>query len=180
MGKNVQKFNPGLKTKIDALIIFNSAKKSLLKAIGATNKSMLKAFAEATSKDAKERVPVVSGRLRDSIKGNVRKKRSGKEGEFQASISTNTKGKARAYERFGKLSKKKLKERELKIQEYGYGLDVEVGRANSNYTNTPYLRPAFAAQAKRIPELMQRAAEIEALRQNPPQKRRRGRPKITP
>lgn len=173
MAKNLDKLPPGLQMKVGSIIKFQSAKKTLLKAIGATNRSALQAFAEATAEDAKDRVPVVSGLLQSSIKGKVRKKRGGREGEFQASISTNTKGKSQ---------KKRYANGKIIIVEsngYGYGLDVEVGRADGHYTNTPYLRPAFSNQAKRIPELMKRAAEIEALKQNPPTKRR-GRPRLNP
>jgi len=146
-------------------------RKSLERAIGSANKAGLKQFAEEVAELAKEKVPVKTGRLRDSIKGSVRKRRGGKPGEFQASITTNTEGMAKHYEfvteKYGQMTRKRLKEHHLYTQEYGYGMDVEIGRARDKrpYTSTPYLRPAFEQKILNIPEILQRVATQEAVKQ---------------
>ena len=119
-------------------------------ALDRTNRDSLRFFGKEVVEEAKKRVPVVTGRLRDSIKVRIQKVR-GKPGTFNSMITTNTKGKPLYYD----PSKKRKKTR--KRIKYGYGADVEIRR--------PYLRPALITESKEIPEIMRRFAAVEALKQ---------------
>lgn len=134
---------------------------------GATHDG-IKLFTEAVAGRAKELVPVQSGILRDSIKASVRKARN--EDRIIANVSTNTKGKAKTRKARADVKSKRRKLKDLEKQEkigYGYGVDVEIGRASigQKYKNTPYLRPALAEMAPKMPAILKAAVMLAANKQ---------------
>lgn len=151
--------------------------REMAKAVRNANKATIQAIVDVVAKRAKERVPVVSGRLRDSIRGRVRKARG--EDRLTGSVSTNTKGMPKYLygTRNTKADSKRLKKISSKlILQYGYGLDVEVGRAGRKYKSTPYLRPAMLESAETMQRILSGELQIEAKKAGVP-KARRGRPR---
>ena len=142
--------------KLEARIEYKSQLGQLLNAARHLNRAALLRIAEVVAARAKELVPVVSGRLKESIKGKVRKRRG--EDELMASISTNTRKamKKEGIARYGKGAP---------ISTYGYGLDVEIGRPSGNYKSTPYLRPAIVQSEAGIRAIYQEEAARAAAAQ---------------
>ena len=132
----MSRFDLRLLTK-DVQISVNEATKTAMKRVGVL-----------VAQGAKTRVPVRTGKLRDSIKSTVRKRY--RASGYQTTIKT------------GKGDKG-----------YRYGLDVEIGRPGGGYANTPYIRPTFEVVAPTIPSIVKDAVEVEARKQQ----RRRGRPR---
>lgn len=119
----------------------------VLAALRGATRETIKEAVDVVAEEAKRRVPVRSGHLQRSIKGKVRKARG--EDLLIGNVSTNTRG-TKTETRRGKVITRKVT--------YGYGADVEVGRAGK-YKSTPYLRPALQAKINEIQEILKREAK---------------------
>lgn len=140
----------------------------VLRSMRNATKETCKKAAEVVAERAKQKVPVKSGVLRESIEGKARKARG--EDRFLSTVSTNTKGKTVFEGEIFKQTKKGGKvigkaaagARNRKVIKYGYGLDVEIGRPSGNYKSTPYLRPALNESIDDIQKIMKEETAKEA------------------
>lgn len=154
-------------------IEWRSHVRSLRTAVDDTSKETWEYMAHAIAERAAERVKRRSGLLARSIEGKARKIYGGKPGEYTATISTKTQGKMQPgywEERRGVGFRQtdpgdpwKWRYRRPSLVTYGYGADVEVGRAN--YSSTPYIRPAVAQIARTVPAVMAGKAAYFAAKQ---------------
>lgn len=127
-------------------------KKRLAEAIRGLQRRGLQRIADAVAEKAAMKAPEQTGCLKSSIRGKVRKARG--RDELMATVSSNTKGKIKTVSKM-RYENGVLKTRtyETKVN-YGYGLDVEIGRPGGNYSSTPYLRPALLESVGEIKEIL--------------------------
>ena len=140
--------------------------KAVMEALRRATRETMKEAADVVALRAKPRAPKVSGLLRSSIKGKVRKMNNSD--QYGSTVSTNTRNKTVSYykryqlkygEHAGEYRMKKV----TKTSKYGYGFDVEVGRAGEKYKSTPYLRPALLESVGTIQGILKREADHEAV-----------------
>jgi hypothetical protein len=140
---------------LNARVELHSNVQGVLKALAGAQRETIKRGVEIGAKHAKRFVPVVSGHLKRSIKGKVRKARG--RDELVGSISTNTKGTKVLATRGGRTYTKDVT--------YAYGADVELGRPGKKYKSTPFLRPGIVAAAPEIGAVLEEEARKAAARQ---------------
>ncbi len=158
-----------MRTAVNMTSDMAAAGREIIEAMRGAARRTVKRAADVIAAEARRRVPVVSGTLRDSIRGRTRK--TG-ENQFGAAVSTQTKGKWKNLTRKnGEPVRDRTGKVVRKIEKYGYGADVEVGRPG-RYRGTPYLRPALLASVGDVRRTIVDESQREAARQSRRARRR--------
>lgn len=139
----------------------------LLWSMRTMNKQAMQRIADVVAAEAKQRAPVRTGTLRDSIKGKVRKIYRGD--GITATISANTKGKWKQVTKRNGQPVLARDGRPLRRKEkFGYSKLVELGPYGGGraYASTPFLRPALLAKIEEIKVIFQEESARAAREHN--------------